>query len=54
MNSLFVGDKLSFDKLRILDEGVSNPKYAELATNIESDYNEKAKQYEISVLSQMT
>ena len=53
MDSLFVDDKVDFDKLRILSEGVSNSKYAEVASKIESDYNEKAKQFEIAVVSQM-
>ena len=54
MDSLFVGGKMNFDKLRVLNGEGSNSKYAEIASKIESEYNEKAKQYEISVLSQMT
>ena len=53
MDSLFVDGKLDFDKVRILDEGVSNSKYRKIALRIESDYNEKAKQNEISVVSQV-
>ncbi|MBR6907830.1 hypothetical protein IKN40_05035 [bacterium] len=54
MDSLFVDGKMNFDKLRVLNGEGSNSKYAEIASKIESEYNEKAKQYEISVLSQMT
>lgn len=53
MDSLFVDGKLDFDRVRILNDGVSNSKYREIALRIESDYNEKAKQNEISVVSQM-
>ena len=54
MDSLFVDDKIDFNKVSILNEGLSNSKYREIASKIESNYNDKAKQYEIAVVSQMT
>ena len=53
MDFLFVDDKIDFEKVSILNEGVSNSKFREIASRIESDYNEKARQCEMAVVSQM-
>ncbi len=53
LESIFDGDKVNYDKLGILNSWVFDTKFMNLASSIESRYNEVAKENEIAVTSQL-